>query len=126
MLESMVATPIQTICPQTAAFCQKQKHDSSCPMFQASVSTVSTKNLMQLASLPAFLVYDGLEHDLKVIMVLNHIQASAEADQPYMQHYCNILKAAMVKYYKNNHVIAPLVECFVNMPHLGARAWAAH
>eukprot|EP00957_Ditylum_brightwellii_P067431 5118498-Ditylum_brightwellii.AAC.1 len=95
------------------------------PMFQASNIARTSKNLLQIVPIPAYIVYDRLDHELDAIVVLERIKASSEHDLPYLKHCNHLLWAAMVKYRNNDANIAPPAGTFVNMPPPTARSWVA-
>ncbi len=58
--------------------------------------------LMKIAPVPFFVVQDGLDEDLEAGLLLERIQSMADfADEEYLQHAANFLKACLVQYQAN-------------------------
>eukprot|EP00957_Ditylum_brightwellii_P033071 2507602-Ditylum_brightwellii.AAC.1 len=125
ILESKITTTRNTICSQAPVFEGKVSASTSWPMFQASTIMDQTSLIIQIAPIPTFFVYDGLEKDLDATTILARIEDLEHTDKVYMVHCCAFLRAAMVKYCKNNADIAPPVEVFMTMPGTKARSWTA-
>ena len=55
--------------------------------------------LMKIAPVPFFVVQDGLNEDLEAGLLMEQIQSMADfADEEYLQHATNFLKACLVQY----------------------------
>eukprot|EP00957_Ditylum_brightwellii_P058171 4411444-Ditylum_brightwellii.AAC.1 len=95
VLESTVTTTRNTICTQALVFQGKMSASTTWPMIQASTITDQTSAIMQIAPIPAFFVYDGLEKDLDTTAILARIEDLEYANKAYMIHCRAFLCMAM-------------------------------
>eukprot|EP00957_Ditylum_brightwellii_P081146 6173097-Ditylum_brightwellii.AAC.1 len=102
VLNKAMAMAKDILCPNTTIFSWKEAADKSWPMFQASQVATNTAQLLQLAPIPAFLVYDGLEWDIPAPMIIKRILNSAEAGLAMMKHSAAFLWASMIKFQKSD------------------------
>eukprot|EP00957_Ditylum_brightwellii_P047362 3598003-Ditylum_brightwellii.AAC.1 len=84
VLESTITTTCNTICPQAPVFEGKVSASTTWLMFQASTIMDQTSALMQIAPIPAFIVYDRLEKDLGATTILARVEDLEHAGKVYM------------------------------------------
>eukprot|EP00957_Ditylum_brightwellii_P198947 15164318-Ditylum_brightwellii.AAC.1 len=105
VLNQDMTTKKQVICPNKNVFKEKEAADDTWPVFQASALAATTESIFAVAPIPAFVVYDGLEEDLPATTILEHINNLDSKETPTMLQCAAFLRAAMVKFRKNDTTI---------------------
>jgi hypothetical protein len=84
----------------------------------------TTQNLMKLAPIPPFLVYDGINQDLNAANILERLMTINTDDIPMYDHLKNFLRACVSSHHlPNNKPYLPL-EALLAPPSASALRWA--
>eukprot|EP00957_Ditylum_brightwellii_P163266 12431740-Ditylum_brightwellii.AAC.1 len=60
-------------------------------MFQTSTIATSAGQLLQVISVPAFMVYDGMDQELDAMILLERLKEAKDYSLSNMQHCCKVL-----------------------------------
>ena len=90
----------------------------------ARAHITQTQNLMQLAPIPPFLVYDGINQDLNAANILERLLTINTEDTPMYEHLKHFLKSCVSSHHlPNNKPYLPL-ETLLAPPSASALRWA--
>ena len=93
----------------------------------AARNTVTTSaDIMQLAPIPAFLVFDGFNADLDAANVLERILVSEHKNTPVCEHASKFLRSCLSSHNAGDNKPYLPQELLLAPPSIEARRWASH
>ena len=93
------------------------------PLLQA-IAVQTTQNLMKLAPIPAWLVFDGFESDLDAAALYERVITTVEEDTPMYNHLKHFLLACLAKHNAQDNVHhATAADIIAQIPR-DARRWS--
>ena len=91
----------------------------------ASTRVVERKVMLQVAPIPTYLIYDGLNKDLNAALILERVMSIDNANIDMFTHLQNFLRACLTSHTQNQNKPFTAQEHFIAPPVNQARLWAS-
>ena len=123
LLPSTCLAAPEVICPTDEDFVTKLQQTQDWPMFRLRGPGGETQSVSKLVPIPAYLVYDGFEKELKATEVFERVSSRADHDSDLCVALKNFLKSCMIQRRSTDDRTYVNPQTFMTTPPKEAKSW---